>query len=53
MKDLAEIFREAGRVDVRIYIQSGNVVFQAEDALAERIPGLVTVGKLLELARGG
>lgn len=41
MKDLAEIFREAGCAEVRTYIQSGNVVFRAEDALAERIPALV------------
>lgn len=41
MKDLTGIFREAGCADVRTYIQSGNVVFHAEDGLAARIPGLV------------
>jgi uncharacterized protein (DUF1697 family) len=44
MKDLAGIFREAGCTDVRTYIQSGNVVFQAEDGLAERIPAVVADG---------
>lgn len=41
MKDLTEIFREAGCTEVRTYIQSGNVVFQAENGLAGRIPELV------------
>jgi len=34
MKDLAAIFAAAGATDVRTYIQSGNVVFQAADAEA-------------------
>ena len=32
MKELAAAFAEAGANDVRTYIQSGNVVFRAEDA---------------------
>jgi len=42
MKDLASMFREAGCGEVRTYIQSGNVVFAADDALAARIPGIIT-----------
>ncbi len=41
MKDLAPMFRDAGCGDVRTYIQSGNVVFQAGQALARRIPDLI------------
>ena len=42
MKDLAAMFREAGCDDVRTYIQSGNVVFRADPALAEDIPSLIS-----------
>ena len=38
MRDLSAMFAEVGCVDVRTYIQSGNVVFQAEPALARRVP---------------
>ena len=41
MRDLAEMFRDAGCADVRTYIQSGNVVFAAGAALARRVPGIV------------
>ena len=37
MKDLVAIFEDTGCRDVRTYIQSGNVVFQATSALAERV----------------
>jgi uncharacterized protein (DUF1697 family) len=42
MKDLASIFEEAGCSDVRTYIQSGNVVFEARATTAERLPALVS-----------
>jgi uncharacterized protein (DUF1697 family) len=42
MKDLAAMFGEAGCGDVRTYIQSGNVVFESDTALARRIPGIIT-----------
>jgi uncharacterized protein (DUF1697 family) len=38
MKDLLGLFERAGCTEVRHYIQSGNVVFQAKDVLAKRIP---------------
>lgn len=38
MKDLAALFDKAGCRDVRTFIQSGNVVFSAPAALAERLP---------------
>lgn len=41
MKDLAAMFRDAGCSEVRTYIQSGNVVFEAGKALARRAPGLI------------
>jgi len=41
MKDLVEIFAAAGCSGVRNYIQSGNVIFQANAALAKKIPALV------------
>jgi len=41
MKDLAKMFSEAGCADVLTYIQSGNVVFRAKDAVARRVPALV------------
>ena len=42
MKDLIAMFVAAGCADVRNYIQSGNIVFRANAALAGRIPQLVT-----------
>ncbi len=42
MKELAEIFVDAGCTDVRTYIQSGNVVFRAARALAESLPSRIT-----------
>jgi uncharacterized protein (DUF1697 family) len=44
MKDLAEIFLDAGCSDVRTYIQSGNVIFTAPPRLLESLPGLITDG---------
>ena len=41
MKDLAAMFTDAGCRDVQVYIQSGNVVFGADRALAARIPALI------------
>ena len=41
MAELRAIFEAAGCADVRTYIQSGNVVFRAEPALAARIPALI------------
>ena len=41
MAELRAMFEAAGCTDVRTYIQSGNVVFRAEPALAERIPELI------------
>src|SRR5208282_4122115 len=38
MKDLAGLFEKAGCEKVQTYIQSGNVVFRAEPALAALIP---------------
>lgn len=38
MKDLAGMFEKAGCEKVETYIQSGNVVFRANPALAGRIP---------------
>jgi uncharacterized protein (DUF1697 family) len=42
MKMLAEIFAIAGCTDVATYIQSGNVVFCAEEKLARELGGAVT-----------
>lgn len=42
MKNLAEMFTEAGCTDVRTYIQSGNVVFDAIPSLVEKIPARIT-----------
>jgi uncharacterized protein (DUF1697 family) len=44
MKDLIEIFVEAGCSDVRTYIQSGNVIFSVPADLASRLPALITAG---------
>lgn len=38
MKELAAMFAETGCGEVRTYIQSGNVVFRAGEALARRVP---------------
>ena len=43
MADLKEIFAEAGCAAVQTYIQSGNVVFEAAQDLAERVPEIVTL----------
>ena len=42
MNDLAAMFQKAGCDDVRTYIQSGNVLFRANLALAENIPSLIS-----------
>ena len=42
MADLRDIFTAAGCAAVRTYIQSGNVVFEAGQDLAERVPEIVT-----------
>lgn len=42
MQDLVAMFTKAGCGEVRSYIQSGNVVFQSGQALAKRIPVLIT-----------
>ena len=44
MKDLAAMFTVAGCSNVRTYIQSGNVVFEAAPRLAAKIPALITAG---------
>ena len=41
MKELAAIFESAGAVDVRTYIQSGNVVFAAPAAVVKTLPAAV------------
>jgi uncharacterized protein (DUF1697 family) len=41
MKELAALFVDAGCREVVTYIQSGNVVFQAGDAVAARIPAQI------------
>jgi uncharacterized protein (DUF1697 family) len=41
MKDLVEIFLDAGCVEARTYIQSGNVIFKADAAVAARLPSRV------------
>ena len=42
MKDLADMFVEAGCRDARTYIQSGNVIFTADPDVVARLPGLIT-----------
>jgi uncharacterized protein (DUF1697 family) len=42
MKDLVELFVEAGCEDVRTYIQSGNVVFNPAPGVAARLPEIIT-----------
>ncbi len=41
MRDLAAMFESCGCADVRTYIQSGNVLFTADAALAARVPALI------------
>ena len=41
MKELAALFVKAGCVDVRTYIQSGNVLFRADPKLAAEVPSLI------------
>jgi uncharacterized protein (DUF1697 family) len=42
MKALAAMFEKAGCSQVATYIQSGNVVFQADAQLTQRIPDLIS-----------
>jgi uncharacterized protein (DUF1697 family) len=42
MKDLAGLFVTAGCGDVRTFIQSGNVIFNADADAAEQLAGLIT-----------
>lgn len=42
MADLRDIFTAAGCAAVQTYIQSGNVVFEAKQDLAEQVPEIVT-----------
>jgi uncharacterized protein (DUF1697 family) len=42
MKELAEIFAKAGCGNVATYIQSGNVIFSAPDALLKKLPQIIT-----------
>lgn len=46
MKELTALFMEAGCSDVRTYIQSGNVLFEAAQALSKDIPSLVSASIL-------
>jgi uncharacterized protein (DUF1697 family) len=41
MKDLITLFEDAGCVQVRHYIQSGNVIFSAAPALAAKVPTVI------------
>ena len=41
MAPLRAMFEEAGCSRVSSYIQSGNIVFEAEDELAERVPAAI------------
>jgi uncharacterized protein (DUF1697 family) len=41
MKDLSAMFVEAGCKNVRTFIQSGNVLFDASAKLSARVPGLI------------
>jgi uncharacterized protein (DUF1697 family) len=42
MKDLVDIFVRAHCSEVRSYIQSGNIIFRSTDAIAKKIPALVS-----------
>jgi uncharacterized protein (DUF1697 family) len=46
MKDLTAIIEKLGGTKVQTYIQSGNAVFQAETALAPKLPELIQKGIL-------
>lgn len=41
MKDLSQVFAEAGCSDVQTYIQSGNVLFRASAASAKTLPARI------------
>jgi uncharacterized protein (DUF1697 family) len=41
MKDLVTLFLDAGCAEARTYIQSGNVIFRASLAVANRLPGRI------------
>lgn len=47
MADLVRLFADAGCVDVRTYIQSGNVVFRADADVASGLPALIA-GRIAE-----
>jgi uncharacterized protein (DUF1697 family) len=49
MKQLVALFEEAGCTDVSTYIQSGNVIFNANAALVRRLPELITASLLENL----
>jgi uncharacterized protein (DUF1697 family) len=49
MKGLAAMFAEARCLEVQTYVQSGNVVFEATDAIARRVPSLVGQALLARL----
>ena len=42
MKDLAAMFVDAGCIDVRTYIQSGNVLYKPGQAPRDEIPSLIS-----------
>jgi uncharacterized protein (DUF1697 family) len=42
MKDLTAIFVAARCTEVRSYIQSGNIIFQASPAASARLPGVIS-----------
>src|SRR5258708_38872853 len=42
MPELADVFAKAGCQDVRTYIQSGNVIFEAIREVSLRLPELIT-----------
>jgi len=42
MKDLSATFVDAGCKNVRTFIQSGNVIFDAPARLSTRVPGVIT-----------
>ena len=42
MKELVDMFVEAGCDNVRSFIQSGNVIFRADPSIASQLPDLIT-----------
>src|SRR3954469_9899408 len=42
MRDLRDLFTDAGCADVQTYIQSGNVIFRAEPGIVATLPDIVT-----------